>query len=154
MWQGRLKKIISILEESSVNEIEVSFFGKRFRVTKGENVSSPGNRDLATQTIESISPTSLEESLHGEDKLEEDISPNNVVTSPIVGTFYRAPAPDAPSFANVGDDVSVGQTLCIIEAMKIMNEIESEISGRIAKIFVENEEPVEYGQNLFMIEPS
>ncbi len=154
MWQERLKKIIKILEESNVNEIEVSFFGKRYRVAKGGNVSSHGNRDLTTQTVESITPPSLEESLLGEDEIEEDISSDNVVTSPIVGTFYRAPAPDSPPFANVGDDVSVGQTLCIIEAMKIMNEIESEISGRIAKIFVENEEPVEYGQNLFMIEPS
>lgn len=74
------------------------------------------------------------------------------ITAPMVGTFYRAPAPDAPPYVKVGDEVSEGQALCIIEAMKLMNEIESEIKGRIVKILVENAEPVEYGQALFVLE--
>jgi acetyl-CoA carboxylase biotin carboxyl carrier protein len=76
------------------------------------------------------------------------------VTAPIVGTFYAAPAPDAPAFAKVGDTVSAGSVLCIIEAMKLMNEIEAEVSGTIREILVTNEDPVEYGQVLFRIEPN
>ncbi len=76
------------------------------------------------------------------------------VKSPIVGTFYRSPSPDDPEFISIGDSVKPGQTLCIIEAMKIMNEIESEVSGVVKEIKVENAEPVEYNQTLFLIEPS
>jgi acetyl-CoA carboxylase biotin carboxyl carrier protein len=74
------------------------------------------------------------------------------VTSPMVGTFYRAPAPDADPYIEVGDTVEVGQTVCIVEAMKLMNEIESDVKGRIARILVENAQPVEYGQILFLVE--
>ena len=77
-----------------------------------------------------------------------------VMKSPIVGTFYAAPAPNAPPFVNVGDVVQVGQVLCIIEAMKLMNELESEVAGEIVRIYVENGQPVEYGQSLFAIRPS
>ncbi len=75
------------------------------------------------------------------------------VTSPIVGTFYRSPSPDADFYVDEGDIVKKGQVLCIVEAMKLMNEIESELDGRIVKIFVENTKPVEYGQALFLIDP-
>ena len=86
----------------------------------------------------------------------EDAVPDNVVEvhSPMVGTFYRAPSPDADPYVEVGQSVSVGQTLCIVEAMKLMNEIEAEISGKIVKILVENAQPVEYNQPLFLIEKS
>ena len=76
------------------------------------------------------------------------------VTSPMVGTFYRAPAPDAPAYVEVGDRVEKGQTLCILEAMKLMNELEAEISGTIREISVNNADPVEFGQVLFRIEPA
>ena len=75
------------------------------------------------------------------------------ITSPMVGTFYRAPSPSAASFVEIGDFVNIGQTVCIIEAMKLMNEIESEVTGRIARILVENAQPVEYGQTLFLVDP-
>ncbi len=80
---------------------------------------------------------------------------DNTVTivAPMVGTFYRAPSPDAPPYVNIGDEVEVGQPLCIIEAMKLMNEIESEVEGKIVRIMAENAQPVEYGQPLFIIEP-
>ncbi|NVJ22691.1 MULTISPECIES: acetyl-CoA carboxylase biotin carboxyl carrier protein [Myxococcus] len=80
--------------------------------------------------------------------------PGHVVTSPFVGTFYRTPAPDQPAFVDAGSVVKKGQVLCIIEAMKLMNEIESEVSGRVAEILVENGRPVEFGQALFRIEPA
>ncbi len=79
--------------------------------------------------------------------------PGHVVTSPFVGTFYRTPAPDQPAFVDVGSVVKKGQVLCIIEAMKLMNEIEADVSGRVAEIHVENGQPVEFGQALFRIEP-
>ena len=75
------------------------------------------------------------------------------VVSPMVGTFYRSPAPDADPYLEVGNQVEVGQTVCIIEAMKLMNEIESEVRGRVARILVENGQPVEFGQTLFLIDP-
>jgi acetyl-CoA carboxylase biotin carboxyl carrier protein len=76
------------------------------------------------------------------------------ITSPMVGTFYRAPAPDADPYIEVGDLVEIGQTVCIVEAMKLMNEIESEIKGRVTRIMVENAQPVEFGQKLFLVEPA
>jgi acetyl-CoA carboxylase biotin carboxyl carrier protein len=76
------------------------------------------------------------------------------INSPMVGTFYRAPSPDAPSFVDVGDHVKPGQTVCIVEAMKLMNEIESEVSGRVVRVLVENGQPVEYGQPLVELEPA
>jgi acetyl-CoA carboxylase biotin carboxyl carrier protein len=93
-----------------------------------------------TQAVGAAAQTAVEENLH-------------VVTSPIVGTFYRAPNPDADPYVEVGDTVRKGQVLCIVEAMKLMNEIESDVVGTIAKIFPENAEPVEYGQPLFAVRP-
>lgn len=83
-----------------------------------------------------------------------DESKYHVVKSPMIGTFYRTPAPDKPNFVNVGDEVKQGQVICIIEAMKLFNEIESDISGRIVKVLVDNSSPVEYDQPLFLIDPS
>lgn len=85
---------------------------------------------------------------------EPVVAPGVVVTSPFVGTFYRAPSPDAPNFVDVGQAVRKGQALCIVEAMKLMNEIEAEVSGKVAECFVENGQPVEFGEPLFRIEPS
>jgi acetyl-CoA carboxylase biotin carboxyl carrier protein len=78
----------------------------------------------------------------------------SAVTSPMVGTFYRAPAPDADPYVEVGAQIEVGQTVCIVEAMKLMNEIESDVKGRIVQILVENAQPVEFGQKLFLVDPS
>jgi acetyl-CoA carboxylase biotin carboxyl carrier protein len=83
-----------------------------------------------------------------------DESKYHVVKSPMIGTFYRTPSPDKPNFVNVGDEVKQGQVVCIIEAMKLFNEIESDISGRIVKVLVDNATPVEYDQPLFLIDPS
>jgi acetyl-CoA carboxylase biotin carboxyl carrier protein len=83
---------------------------------------------------------------------KEENKKYHVIKSPLVGTFYRAPSPGAPPFVEEGDTVSKGQVLCIIEALKVMNEIESDVNGRVAKILVENGQPVEYGQELFYIE--
>lgn len=84
----------------------------------------------------------------------DDTSKYVTITSPMIGTFYRKPAPDKPMFVNVGDSVSVGSVVCIIEAMKLFNEIESEVSGKIVKILVDDSSPVEFGQPLFLVEPA
>ena len=157
MWQDKLKEIIYILENSDVNEIEVNFWGKKYRVSKQANVvvqESPGLVSKATtQNPIQSNPNPVEsednlqsddnESFEGEDQL-----------SPMPGTFYSAPTPEDEPFISQGDVVKKGQVLCIIEAMKIMNEIESEFDGTIMKVNVSNGDPVEYNQPLFVIKPS
>lgn len=156
MWQDKLKEIIYILENSNINEIEVNFWGRKYRVVKNANImvqdesappiqsSNASPKDKNTPLKESeVSETVAQVSLEGEELL-----------SPMPGTFYSAPTPDDPKFVNVGDKVKKGQTLCIIEAMKIMNEIESEFEGTVTDIKVKNREAVEYNQPLFIINPA
>ena len=148
-WQARLQTIIDMLEASDVNEIEVSFFGRKYRVTKNAPVESSLVSTPASQMVQTAIPVD-NRSLVSE---PAPVSENVEITAPMVGTFYRAPSPESPPFVKEGDRVTAGQTLCIIEAMKIMNEIESEVTGRISRIVMENAKAVEYGQTLFVIEP-
>ena len=157
MWQDKLKEIIYILENSDVNEIEVNFWGRKYRVSKQASVVVQESSGLASKEatqnavqsnpnpVESENPLSSDdnESFDGEDQL-----------SPMPGTFYSAPTPEDEPFVSEGDVVKKGQVLCIIEAMKIMNEIESEFDGTIMKVNVNNGDPVEYNQPLFVIKPS
>ena len=157
MWQDKLKEIIYILENSDVNEIEVNFWGRKYRVSKQASVVVQESSGLAlkeaTQNAVQSNPNPLEpentlasddnESFDGEDQL-----------SPMPGTFYSAPTPEDEPFVSKGDVVKKGQVLCIIEAMKIMNEIESEFDGTVMKVNVNNGDPVEYNQPLFVIKPS
>ena len=151
MWQNKLKEIIYILENSDVNEIEINFWGRKFRVVKspGINVVDENSKNNFSDFSEEI-------------KTESKVSPIdsssssivNEILSPMPGTFYAAPSPDADAFIKKGAQVKKGDTLCIIEAMKIMNEIEAEHSGVISEILINNGEPVEYNQPLFKINPS
>ena len=157
MWQDKLKEIIYILENSDVNEIEVNFWGRKYRVSKQASVvvqeSSGLTSKEAIQNPIQSNPNPVEsentqasddnESFDGDDQL-----------SPMPGTFYSAPTPEDEPFVSKGDVVKKGQVLCIIEAMKIMNEIESEFDGTIMKVNVNNGDPVEYNQSLFVIKPS
>ena len=148
MWQDKLKEIIYILENSDVNEIEATFWGRRFRVVKSASlkVSSPSTPAVTTSTAPSSKPEPSAEAV--------ELSSGENMLSPMPGTFYLASSPDADPFVKEGDSISEGDTLCIIEAMKIMNEIEAEQNGTITKILVENGKPVEYNQPLFVINPS
>jgi len=148
MWQDKLKEIIYILENSEVNEIEATFWGRRFRVVKSASlkVSSPSTPAVTTSTAPSSKPEPSAEAV-------QPSSGENIL-SPMPGTFYLASSPDADPFVKEGDSISEGDTLCIIEAMKIMNEIEAEQNGTITKILVVNGKPVEYNQPLFVINPS
>ena len=152
MWQNKLKEIIYILENSDVNEIDVSFWGRRFRVVKSAGVSVMEKPQVETTSLNApLSDKSSELSK----PISEPVNSNSKeVLSPMPGTFYSAPSPEADPFVKVGDSVKKGDTLCIIEAMKIMNEIEAESSGTISEIVINNGEPVEYNQPLFKIKPS
>jgi len=145
MWQDKLKEIIYILENSSVNEIEVNFWGRKYRVTKnsGVPVAAPVATAPVAQAPVAPAKTAAPAAAKGEELL-----------SPMPGTFYASPTPDDPPFVTEGDSVKKGQTLCIIEAMKIMNEIEAEFDGTLTAVSVKNGEPVEYNQPLFIIDPA
>ena len=154
MWQDKLKEIIYILENSNVNEIEVKFWGKGYRVSKQASVivQDSTNSDLQTRSPHIGQPNSgLNEPQDTKKADEVESEGNEDLLSPMPGTFYTAPTPDDEPFVSVGDKIKKGQTLCIIEAMKIMNEIESEFDGTIIKINVNNGDPVEYNQSLFEI---
>ena len=148
MWQDKLKEIIYILENSDVNEIEVTFWGKKIRVLKNSpnvTTNSP-DKTINTKDVQSPSSDNLENQNLGE---ENKIS----ILSPMPGVFYSSQSPDKPPYVKEGDTIKSGQVLCIIESMKIMNEIESEHNGVIKKILVNNSDPVEFNQPLYDIEP-
>ena len=153
MWQDKLKEIIYILENSNVNEIEVNFWGRKFRVVKEPNIVTKDYSSPDVRTIDA--PTGSKETFgEGESILTEKSFRGEELLSPMPGTYYAAATPDDPPFITKGDSVREGQTLCIIEAMKIMNEIESECDGIVTEIMVENGDPVEYNQPLFLIDPA
>tara|TARA_Y100000817_G_scaffold149908_1_gene117308 strand:- start:39 stop:494 length:456 start_codon:yes stop_codon:yes gene_type:complete len=151
MWQNKLKEIIYILENSDVNEIEINFWGRKFRVVKspGINVVDENSKNNFSDFSEEIK---IEQKVDSVDSSSSSIF--DEILSPMPGTFYAAPSPEADAFIKKGAQVKKGDTLCIIEAMKIMNEIEAERSGVISEILIKNGEPVEYNQPLFKINPS
>ncbi len=147
-----VRKCVKIVNDAQIAELEIEEDGKRIRITRtlaGENAglmpALPSVQQFAAAPVAAPAAPAVGES--AETKYQE-------VKSPIVGTFYRASSPDAAPFVQTGDSVGKGQVLCIIEAMKIMNEIESDASGRIVKILVEDAQPVEYNQPLYLIDPS
>jgi acetyl-CoA carboxylase biotin carboxyl carrier protein len=144
----KLKKLIDLVQESGIGEIEITEGEEKVRISRQAAaapmlVASPPVQAFATGPAGSASPPAPAAPAQ---------PAGHTLKSPMVGTFYRAPSPGAPSFVEVGQSVSKGQTLCIIEAMKLLNEIESDASGTIKAILVENGQPVEYGQPLFLIE--
>ena len=158
---GYVKKLVKLLSESEIDEIEVEEEGKRVRVARHAKEAARngqvGGVPVAHAVIQPIhagqaealpvqsAPAAPAQSPAVSQKLHE-------IKSPIVGTFYRSPAPDAAPFVQVGTAIEPGTVLCIVEAMKLMNEIESDTAGKIAKVMVENGQPVEYGQTLFLVE--
>ena len=152
MWQNKLKEIIYILENSDINEIEINFWGRKFRVVKSPaiNVVDENSKNNFSDFSKKMEKTESKASTV--DSSSSSIA--NEILSPMPGTFYAAPSPDADAFIKKGAQVKKGDTLCIIEAMKIMNEIEAEHSGVISEILINNGEPVEYNQPLFKINPS
>jgi len=135
-----LKQLIELLKETDITELQIERDGVKVKI-KREKILSP---------IEMPKFSTIQERVTREAEEETRLI---TVTSPIVGTFYRAPSPESDPFVEAGSRVKKGQVLCIIEAMKLMNEIESEVDGIVIKVLVENGQPVEYGEPLFLIEP-
>ena len=142
-----IEEMLQLMESRGLVELEMEHQGLRIRLKKAS--SSP-----APQIVEYVAGIPQPVASPGQKSFPAaDESRRIVIKSPMVGTFYRAPAPDAPPFVEVGQDLEVGQVVCILEAMKLMNEIKSEVAGRIAEVLMENGAPVEYGQPLFVVEP-
>ena len=139
----KIKKLIHMLEQSDLNEIEVSQGEESVRISKGNS------NDIST----SIFNTDQSQAATNQDPIESNTEIiGNIIKSPIVGTFYRKPSPEKPPFVNIGDTVSEGDVVCIVEAMKMMNEIKSEYSGKIISILPSDGQPVEFDQTLIIIE--
>jgi acetyl-CoA carboxylase biotin carboxyl carrier protein len=151
-----IRRLIDMVDESGIDSLEISRLGKRVRISKSPPVQLTGGIAPAAAAstgppAANPSPTPLAET--AEPPPESAGAGFTEVSSPMVGTFYRSPAPDAPPYVEMGDRVEKGQTLCILEAMKLMNELETEVAGTVREICVENADPVEFGQVLFRIEP-
>lgn len=147
-----IKKLVRIVDTSEITDLEIEENG--FRVKIAKKIRSFQNFTQPQITAHSVPAPEPSDKKEGEPAKTEIIDNTHEIRSPIVGTFYRAPAPDADAYVNVGDVVSPGTVLCIVEAMKLMNEIESDVSGKILKVLVENGKPVEYNQPLFLIQGS
>ena len=150
MWKEKLKDIIYLLENSNVNEIETSFWGRRYRVVKKSAIIAGKDNANTTDGTVIVDDSKPIKTVHT--KAVTESNNHDKILSPMPGTFYTASSPETPNYVKIGDIVSQGDTLCIIEAMKIMNEIEAEKDGTIKSILVENAQPVEYNQPLFELE--
>jgi len=158
-----IQKLIDVLVKRKITEFEMEKDGLKVRIKRGnshwsEPATSSGKlartpasaSNPAPAPVLPAAPTpTVSEALHAEPAEEL-----HIIKSPMVGTFYAASAPNAPPFVSLGDTVQVGQVVCIIEAMKLMNEIEADVAGEVVRIYLENGQPVEYGQSLFAINPS
>ena len=152
----KVKKLIELLEESGIAEIEIHEGEESVRISRGStvaaapqaiNVTAPAPV-AAPAPVPVNTPSSLPDTSSSDDYADE----GHVITSPMVGIFYTSPSPEEPAFFEVGKEVKAGDVICIIEAMKIMNQIEADAGGKLVRVLVENGEAVEYGQPLFVIE--
>lgn len=152
-----IRKLVRLLEQSEISEIEISDKDGKIRLAK----PAPSNGQSGTPIFASVAPQVAAPPPQAVPATDTEATPAksapaiaaNVVKSPMVGTFYAAPSPDAEPYVQIGDVVHKGQVLCIVEAMKLMNEIESDYEGRIVEMHVENAQPVEFDHPLYTIEP-
>jgi len=162
MKEDVIRRLIKMVEDSNIGELEYTRWGSKIKITKttlnSHLVSNAGGSPVyavhppvAQSAVEP--PVAPEPTVEPVDNKVKASTNTVELKSPMVGTFYRAPAPDADPYVQVNAHVRKGQVLCIIEAMKLMNEIESDVDGRIVEILVDNSQPVEYNQPLFLIEP-
>ncbi|NIM59810.1 MAG: acetyl-CoA carboxylase biotin carboxyl carrier protein [Candidatus Aminicenantes bacterium] len=146
-----INKIIRLMEEKNLSHFELEVEGLKIKI--GRNLASALASEPAPVLEVSTDTQEKSNNTPVEPIPQEGKNDLYYITSPMVGTFYSAPDPSSPPFVEIGDSVKKNQTLCIIEAMKLMNEIESEVDGTLMKVFIENGKPVEYGQRLFAIQP-
>lgn len=144
-----IKEMINLMNENNLLELEIEKEGMRIRLKKtSSGVDGFGGPIVVErQNVADLAPKQIQEAVKEVDLKSVEIK------SPMVGTFYRAPSPESPSYVEVGQNIESGQVICVIEAMKLMNEIKSEIKGKILDVLVDNAEPIEFGQPLFLIEP-
>ena len=153
----KISSLIDILKDTDIDEIEISSFwgAQKIRVSNKKDINN--HSIISTQPDNSIKTEKMNESevktntIKDENIVDNDISNYQTIKAPLVGTYYSSPKPDAPTFINVGDTIQKGQIICIIEAMKIFNEIESDYSGTVVEILIENGKPVEFDQDLIII---
>jgi len=168
MREDEIRRLVKIVEESNIGALEISRWGRTIKITR----QVPVNSDASTASHSQQMTASHSQQIHvpaanTQAQKTEEAAPEATqekpassgantfeIKSPMVGTFYRSPSPDAEPYVDMNQTIKKGQVLCIIEAMKLMNEIESEVDGRIVEILVENAQPVEYNQPLFLIEPA
>jgi len=151
----KLKKLIDLVQESGIAELEITEGEEKVKIVKGGGISvvptvssAPMPQMAAVEALRAAAPPAAASAPAAEPPAGQE---GHVVKAPMVGTFYRTPSPDAKAFVEVGQTVKEGQTICIIEAMKLMNEIETDAAGVVKAILVENGQPVEYGQPLFIL---
>jgi acetyl-CoA carboxylase biotin carboxyl carrier protein len=160
----QIQELIKLINKSNIGEVTVEEKGFKITVKQKEEhiqqvISAPYQQPQAPiyspPPVSASAPQPLAQAANGKPKTAEP-APDNMITikSPMIGTFYRSSAPDKPSFVNVGDETEPGKVVCIIEAMKLFNEIESEVKGKIVKVLVEDASPVEFDQPLFLVDPS
>ena len=172
MTKKEIEELIKFVSKSGVAEVKLEFEDVKLTIVnspKEKKGRSAAGQAPAAQPVHIAQPVVAQPVVAApesapapapapappaESKAEDDSSKYVEVTSPMIGTFYRASSPEKPNFVNVGDEISVGSPICIIEAMKLFNEIESEVSGKVVKILVDNATPVQYGQALMLIDPS
>ncbi len=152
----KVKKLIELLEESGINEIEIREGEESVRISRKQESAAPQYVVAQSPNMSAMNSNAAPASapsLEAEAPLPEKnaIPEGHVMTSPMVGTMYRAPSPTQPPFVEIGSQVKIGDTLCIVEAMKMLNQIEADATGTIVAILVENGQPVEFGQPLFVI---
>ena len=142
-----IEEMLQLMESRGLVELEVEHHGLRLKLRKASSGQAPQLVEYVAGVPHPVAPRSASSIPAAEDRHRI------IIKSPMVGTFYRAPAPDAPPFVEVGQDLDAGQVVCIIEAMKLMNEIKSEVSGRVVEVLTESGSPVEFSQPLFVVEP-
>jgi len=143
-----IKEMIILMNENNLLELEVEKDGMRIRLKKE---SPNGNGETTSKIMATPQISVIQEPIAPQ--APQQTSKTIEIKAPMVGTFYRSPSPESPPFIEVGQSVDVGQVICIIEAMKLMNEIKSETKGKIAEVLIENGHPIEFGQPLFLVEP-
>jgi len=170
MLDKMIRKLVKLVEESDIAQLEFSSWGRKVKITKRYDNNGYGKYGAPTEIVLSeprhapaasppqtpaqavpVSPSPPKETATESPEISDE--KYVAIKSPMVGTFYTSPEPNAPPYVEVGQVISNGQVVCIVEAMKLMNEIESEVEGKIVKRLVENAQPVEFGQTLFLVEP-
>ena len=147
----KVKKLIEMLEESNLEEIEIQEGEESVRLVKNKPNNLLSSQPVYTESIQTIEDRPTERSKEESEEPAEDEDSGDLINSPMVGTFYASASPGSKPFVSVGDHVNEGDVVCIVEAMKMMNEIKSEFSGEVLSINIEDSQPVEYGQTLFEI---